>query len=630
MVNINKNPAWFRTVSRCKYSDLSVSHPEVFVSRHPGSNYFVDMAKLGDQIVLVKASGYVRFYETNELLSFFDDYLSTHFDKTNGIIYLEDYVDVEGADSAARKEYIEYYLKMKNVFIAGILYNQSILFKISFKIARRFHALLNQVYDLNTYEQAIALALKIIGQHDAAQCRDDKFEGVGPPLTPKASASVLGVVSEKFKHFKEKRFSRFTENITRKYSEALLKYIAAIDWNKDGFDPPKNNLQADQSVRKVFDAIRYIKSEVDDLLRQRDATETVLRESEARSRQLVEHARASIIEYDYSVNRIISVNDSFLDITGYSKDEILSMNPFNLMPDESQKLFAERISQLRAGKSVAPDVVYQLISKQNKIKWILFNPSITFKHQQPDTAKIVIIDISHLKEVESKLLDYQSKLKKLSIRMSKSEETQRRQLASQLHESVSQELFAAQLKLNALEKSLNDPKYDHQLDEIKTQIVKSIREIRGITYDLSPPVLYDLGLKEAVKSLAKSIEAKYCLTVKARFNGRLSHLDDDMKIIIYRIIKEILHNSIKHAQADCINIIIDNTNKHLRVDVSDNGVGFDAGSLSEGHYTGDGFGLFDIKEKINHLSGRLTIHSPPGSGTRIGLSVPLNDPEGPC
>ena len=186
-------------------------------------------------------------------------------------------------------------------------------------------------------------------------------------------------------------------------------------------------------------------------------------------------------------------------------------------------------------------------------------------------------------------------------------------------------MFAAQLKLNALGKSLDDPEYSSQVEDIKGQIVKSIKDIRGITYDLSPPVLYDLGLKEAVESLAKSISAQSHIPVKARFNSSLENMDDEIKIITYRVIREIVQNAIKHARSNFIDIIVENKNNTLNVSVTDNGVGFDADSLSEGHYSNDGFGIFDIREKINHLGGRLTIHSTPGSGTRIGLSVPLKE-----
>ena len=84
-----------------------MSYPALYISKHPGSNYFVDIAKLGDQILLGKASGYVRSYEMAEAMRFMDDYISTHFELNTAMVYIENYVDVEGADSEARKEYIE-------------------------------------------------------------------------------------------------------------------------------------------------------------------------------------------------------------------------------------------------------------------------------------------------------------------------------------------------------------------------------------------------------------------------------------------------------------------------------------------------------------------------------------------
>jgi len=224
------------------------------------------------------------------------------------------------------------------------------------------------------------------------------------------------------------------------------------------------------------------------------------------------------------------------------------------------------------------------------------------------------------------LVRYQSKLKQLSIELSKSEESQKRHLASRLHEGVGQELFVAQLKLNELEKALDDPEHQHQLDEIREQILRSIKEVKGVTYDLSPPVLYDLGLKEAVQSLAKSIESKYHLPVKVRFSGPLGSINDEIKIITYRVMKEIVQNTVKHARAGFVDIIINNDNNTLNVDVTDNGGGFDAEGMIVSQYTSDGFGLFDVREKINHLGGQLTIRSTPGSGTRISLNIPVSEP----
>lgn len=627
MVDINKNPPWFRTAVRCKYSNLPVSHPVLHISQHPGSNYFVDIAKIGDEIVLVQGSGDVRSYEMAEALSFMDEYISKYFDLKIGVFMIENYANIGRVDYKARKLYIDHH-KNSDLFWGGIFYSMPRLMQFSFKVAQRLHIQDNNVYAVDTFKQAISLAEEMINQRNSGNAL--KYgSGSGFKSLPEKKTETANPIFRRaagvFDNFKDLLFRRAKDNTTRKYSESLLTYIESIDWQKDGMNVSEINDTDDGSIKKVIEAISYIKSEVDDLLKERDASEKVLRESEDRFRKLVEHAKAGILELDYQANRIVGVNDSLLSMSGYTRDEILSMNPMDLMTEESKKIYARRFSQRLAGEIISPDSIYQFITKNGREKWVQLNTNINYMDGRPLKADVIVTDITRLKEVESELVSYQSKLKQLSVQLSRSEESQRRQLASRLHESVSQELFAAQLKLNALGKSLDDPEYSSKVEDIKSQIVKSIKDIRGITYDLSPPVLYDLGLKEALESLAKSISAQYHLPVNARFSGSLENMDDEIKIITYRVIREIVQNAIKHARASFIDILVDNKNNTLRVDVADNGVGFDADTLSKGQYSNDGFGLFDIREKINHLGGHLTIHSTPGSGTRIGLRVPLNE-----
>jgi len=630
MVDINKNPPWFRNDSQCRYTGQPVSHPKTYISKHPGTNYYVDLAKLGDRILLVKASGYVHSYEMSEYLEFMDDYISNYFDRENGIVYLDDYADIEGSDSAARKKYIDHYqtLRKNKVVIAAMLYNQPVLWRISYNIAKRLH-LLDDVFDGKTYEQSVGRALEIISQYDdspvSSQYQDPDFLNFLEKSSEKAK-QFYRHLTEQMANFVAKPSLRVTRKVQQQYSDTLLRYVESIDWHREGIDAPQIPDSADKSVKKVFNAVNYIKSDIDNLLKERDAAEQEFRESEARYRQLVEHAKTGILEFDYQANRIVSVNDSLLDISGYTRNEVLSMNPMDLMAEESKKIYSRRFSQRLAGEIISPDSIYQFISKSGQKKWVQLNTNINYKDGQPYKADVVVTDISHLKAVESELVRYQSKLKQLSIELSKSEESQKRHLASRLHEGVGQELFVAQLKLNELEKALDDPEHQHQLDEIREQILRSIKEVKGVTYDLSPPVLYDLGLKEAVQSLAKSIESKYHLPVKVRFSGPLGSINDEIKIITYRVMKEIVQNTVKHARAGFVDIIINNDNNTLNVDVTDNGGGFDAEGMIVSQYTSDGFGLFDVREKINHLGGQLTIRSTPGSGTRISLNIPVSEP----
>ncbi len=238
-------------------------------------------------------------------------------------------------------------------------------------------------------------------------------------------------------------------------------------------------------------------------------------------------------------------------------------------------------------------------------------------------ANVVITDITPLKQTENNLLEYQDKLKHLSIRLSLVEEDQRRGMASQLHETIGQELFVMRLQLAAYEKTIDNPIFLKPLEPIKNQLLKIIKETKSLTFDLSPPVLYDFGLREAVETLSRNIESKHQIRVQTCFEGEMDEVKDEIKAILYRNIKELMHNTIKHANADSIQIRLENADGRLRVLFRDDGVGFDAARYANGTSFANGFGLFDIREKLNHLGGQLKIGATPGQGTVIRMEVPL-------
>jgi PAS domain S-box-containing protein len=602
-----------------------VSHPETYISRHPGTNYFVDVVKLGDRILLVKASGYVRSYEMTEAMGFVDDYVSKHFDRETGVFYLEDYADVEGADPEARRTYIMHH-KSSEIIWGGILYNLSLLFRISLNISKRLHVQGKYLGAAESYPHAVALAREVIRRRDSGDVsgRDHDLDFL--TFLEKSSEKA----TQLYRHLTEgiQRFSRSAalspgRKIRRQNTEALLRYIESIDWHVDGIKNPEGEVFSDPEMKQVAAAIAYIKSEMDDLLRHRAAMEKTLRESEGRYRRLVEHARAGILEFDYAAHRIVSVNDSFLAICGYSMAEIMNRAPEELMTESSRKLFYDRLRLRMEGKSLPDDAAYEFFTKNGEKKWVLLTANISPEGGLPQKADIIVIDITPIKEAEARLLDYQARLKALTVELSRTEERQRRDLASQLHEGASQELFAAQLKLASLKHSITDPGQLQRLDEVNTQIVKSIREIKSITYDLSPPVLYDLGLPEALESLAKTFETRHGLKVAVDCKGE-GNCKDEIKHIIYRVVREVLQNTVKHARADRASVFMEKTDEDLFVDVTDNGIGFDTSVVAENHYNNEGFGLFDIREKIHHLGGDLRICSTSGEGTRVSLAVPLN------
>lgn len=628
--DLKRKLSWFMSTERCGYSGLAITHPKAFVSSDPESDFHADIVKLGNNILLVKSYGYVSSSTESELLAFFDDFISRHFEIKNGIVYIEDYADISGADAEARKKYITY-LKNNDNFIGVILYSLSPMLKISFSLAKKLHLYASRAHAVNTYGQAVDFALKLIGEDNPFQ-RTDHNQSVLMPVvagrTPNTSA-----VSRLFGFFprifvKVKRSNAFfTEKARRQqakqYSDELIKYIASIDWQKPGMPLAENILDDDVSSKKVFDALSFVKSEVDTLMEERDVAETVLRESEIRYRLLVEHAKAGFVEYDYKTNQIISVNEELIHMTGYLEQELLGKAPIELFTEESKKIFLKRLSQIKSGEPISQDIVYQGVTKNNDIRWWLLNSNISYQKGRPEKASVVITDITKLKRTENKLLEYQKKLKRLSIRLSIIEEDQRRAMASHLHETIGQELFVMQLQINAFEKSLDNPAFLQPLQQIKDQLLKIIKETKDLTFDLSPPVLYDFGLQEALKALAETIELKHNIHVKTYFEGAMDTFDDEIKVIVYRNLKELIHNSVKHADAENITMRLKSSPSGLNVEICDDGVGFDVAGYIHETTSHDGFGLFDIKEKLHHLGGRLTIDSASGQGTAICMQVPL-------
>jgi len=631
--DLKRELSWFMSIDRCPHSGLTITHPEKLVCSDPETHFTADIAKLGNNIIVFKSYGYGTTLAGSEMVAFIDDFISRQFKSESGIVLIEDYADIIGADAEARKKYITY-LKNNGNFIGMVLYKLPPFFKISFSLAKKLHLYAAKAHAVNTYEQAVELAQNLIDQNNASQNTDNSRAVLFPDIAdrmPNTSAglSLFGFLHRIFTKLKKTNIF-FTEKakqqLAKEHSEELIKYIAAIDWQIPGMPPAVNILDDEVSSKKVFDVISFVKSEIDTLMEERDVAEAVLKESETRYRLLLKHAKAGFAEYDYITNQITSVNDELIYMTGYAEQELLGKAPLKLLTEDSQKLFLKRLAQIKSGIPISQDIVYQGVTKNNDTRWWLLNLNNTYRKGFPEKASVVLTDITHLKETEHKLLEYQEKLKRLSIRLSMIEEDQRRSMASHLHETIGQELFVMQLQLNAFEKTMDNPILLGTLSPIKEQLLKIIKETKALTFDLSPPVLYDFGFQEALQALAETIELKHHINVQSYFEGDMDTFDDEIKVIFYRNIKELIHNSIKHAHAKNITMRLKSSQSGLNVELRDDGVGFDAVNYINETAAHEGFGLFDIKEKLNHLGGCLTIDSASGQGTSVSMQVPLQAP----
>jgi len=215
---------------------------------------------------------------------------------------------------------------------------------------------------------------------------------------------------------------------------------------------------------------------------------------------------------------------------------------------------------------------------------------------------------------------YQDRLRALMANLLVAEETERRQLAADLHDGLTQILALIGMKVASL-RGLCDARAFEALDQIGSLIRQADAAARSVGYELSPPVLHDVGLEPAVTWLVGSIHTRYGLPVTYSDDGQAKQTDERTRVVLFRGIRELLINAAKHAKAKTVTVSLQRVDDTLVATVEDDGVGMDTSlPLSKGS------GLFALHERIEHVGGRIEIKSAPGRGTRIQITVPCVPP----
>ena len=240
--------------------------------------------------------------------------------------------------------------------------------------------------------------------------------------------------------------------------------------------------------------------------------------------------------------------------------------------------------------------------------------------------KLLNLEIEERKFNEGKLLEQQHKLRSLSSELLLTEERERRSIATELHDRIGQTLAVARIKLGEFQENYTSNPIEanaEALAEIRGYIEQTIEDTRSLTFELSPPVLYELGLESAIAWLASQIEGKHGLQIQLQGDGEPKPLDNGCRVIAFQATRELLFNIVKHARAKSAAISMKTDGEVVRIDIEDDGIGFDTVKLDAAASGSSGFGLFSIRERFHTLGGRLEIHSEPGRGTRASLLLPL-------
>jgi signal transduction histidine kinase len=200
----------------------------------------------------------------------------------------------------------------------------------------------------------------------------------------------------------------------------------------------------------------------------------------------------------------------------------------------------------------------------------------------------------------------EEQLRKLAIRMLMVEENERRRISRELHDDAGQSLVVIRLQMEMIEQALPEGTEERErLAEARDITEKTILDLRRLIGDLSPAVLEQLGLGAALRQLAHRFRERYRSHVRLHV-GHLPAMDSNFQLVIYRLAQECFSNIAEHSEAGTVNISLTAADRVLRLNVEDDGVGFDVESALDRK---DCFGLVGIRERVAVLGGSVSITS---------------------
>jgi PAS domain S-box-containing protein len=366
-----------------------------------------------------------------------------------------------------------------------------------------------------------------------------------------------------------------------------------------------------------------LQEEIEERLR----TEGALRESEVRFRTVFEGAPVGI--------GLISPHWEFMDINlaltemlGFSLEELRQVGMERIVHPEELASARSYFQEIRRGERD----FYQREGRYRRQDgtWMWGHVNVSAIRDQSGKyifAVWMLADITQEKAAQAEISAYQERLRALASELSLTEERERRLLAADLHDHIGQILALAQIKLGALRQEAASPESQASVTEVRDYIGQAIRYTRSLTYELGLPILYDLGLEAALEWLGDQMHDQHGLAVKVHRDQQDKPLGEAARVLVFRVVRELLTNVVKHAKASQVDISITKDGPFLHIQVVDDGVGFDPAEAGPRAGKSSGYGLFSIKERLSSLGGLVKISSRPDQGTRVSITVPLEQQE---
>jgi signal transduction histidine kinase len=227
------------------------------------------------------------------------------------------------------------------------------------------------------------------------------------------------------------------------------------------------------------------------------------------------------------------------------------------------------------------------------------------------------------KQAEAKRQEYSRKLQVLSRRLVEAQETERRNIARELHDEIGQALTVMQLNLQAMLQSPGTDALTPRLNENLKVVERVLEQVHDISLNLRPSILDDLGLEPALRWFTERQAALVELKVEFHADWLEQRLDPMIETECFRVAQEALTNVVRHAQAKVVRVELRKEDLQLHLRVRDDGIGFEVSAVREKAVLGASLGLLSMEERAALAGGGLEFTSIPRGGTEVHAWFPL-------
>lgn len=333
-------------------------------------------------------------------------------------------------------------------------------------------------------------------------------------------------------------------------------------------------------------------------------------ESETHFRTLFNNSSDEIFLADLEGN-FLEVNQVACDSLGYSQDEFRKMNFKDIKTSKYARLVDRNIREImETGQHIYES---EHVSRDGRVLSLEMNSRV-IDYMGEKVIFSIARDITERKNMEQSIL-------KAVI---KAEERERERISKEIHDGLGPLLSTIKLYIGELEPESDSEKEQGEIYKQTQELVdEAISNIRTISNTLTPRIIKDFGLVKAIESFCKKINQTNTINIKFETTDINEKIEETLEILLYRIVTELINNTIKHAKANKIEIYLEKFDDVLQMTYLDDGIGFDKEKvLSE---ASGGIGIKNIISRLHSVNGTYQIHSKPDVGTLVVIEVKMKE-----